>query len=140
MQQIFTKLNSRNGSFTNYVDKILGFLTTYPPVLTISIVWTLTKSGHFWTTCLPRHVNVVCERPLMDIWGKTKTAKKYCTARISLVRPLLLVPTLQLWFALDCTETTARIFEMEGIQFWIHPTALQYCIEAGSKQGTLANT
>ena len=40
------------------------FLTTYPPALTISMVWTLTNSGHFWTTYLPRLVNVVCERPL----------------------------------------------------------------------------
>ena len=43
------------------------FLTTYPPIapmLTFSMAWTLTKSGHFWTTYLPRHVNVVCERPL----------------------------------------------------------------------------
>ena len=39
------------------------FLTTYPPVLTFSMVWKLTKSGHFWTTYLPRLVNVVCERP-----------------------------------------------------------------------------
>ena len=39
------------------------FLTTYPPVLTFSMVWTLTNSGHFWTTYLPRLVNVVCEQP-----------------------------------------------------------------------------
>ena len=59
--------NRRKGSFTNYVDKILAFLTTYPPPPppggTFSIVWTSTKSGHFWTTYLPRFVNVVCERP-----------------------------------------------------------------------------
>ena len=42
------------------------FLTTYPPALTFSMVWTLTKSGHFSTTYLPRLVNVVCERP--PIW------------------------------------------------------------------------
>ena len=41
------------------------FLTTYPPVLTFSMVWTLTKSGHFWTTYLPCLVNIVCERPLV---------------------------------------------------------------------------
>ena len=51
------------GSFTNYVDKILAFLTTFPPALTLSMVLTLTKSGHFWTNYLPRLVNVVCERP-----------------------------------------------------------------------------
>ena len=38
-------------------------LTTYSPALTISMVWTLTNSGHFWTTYLPRLVNVDCERP-----------------------------------------------------------------------------
>ena len=40
------------------------FLTTYPPALIFSIVWTLTKRGQFWPTYLPRLVNVVCERPL----------------------------------------------------------------------------
>ena len=53
------------GSFTNYVDKILVFFNHLPPVLTFSMVYTLTKSGHVWTTHLPRHVNVVCERPLL---------------------------------------------------------------------------
>ena len=28
----------------------------------------MTKSGHFWTTYLPRLVNVVCERPLTLKW------------------------------------------------------------------------
>ena len=28
------------------------FLTTYPPQLTFSMVWMLTKSGYFWTTYL----------------------------------------------------------------------------------------
>ena len=28
------------------------FLTTYPPALTFSMVWTLAKSGHFWTFTL----------------------------------------------------------------------------------------
>ena len=40
------------------------FLATYPPALTLSMVWMLTKSEHFWTTYLPCLVNVVCERPL----------------------------------------------------------------------------
>ena len=43
------------------------FLTTYPPAFTFSMVWTLTKSGHFWTIYLPWLVYVVCERP---IWEK----------------------------------------------------------------------
>ena len=60
-----TSLVSPMGAVTDYVDKILAFLTTYPPALTFSMVWTLTKRGHFWTTYLPRLVNVVCERPLI---------------------------------------------------------------------------
>ena len=32
------------GLFTNYVDKILAFLTTYPPAFTFSMVWT-TEDG-----------------------------------------------------------------------------------------------
>ena len=37
------------------------FLTTYPPVLSISMVWTLTKCRHSKTTYLACLVNVVCE-------------------------------------------------------------------------------
>jgi hypothetical protein len=37
------------------------FLTTYPPALTFSMVWKLTKSGHFWTTYLP---TLSCKRNL----------------------------------------------------------------------------
>ena len=56
---------SSMGSFTNYVDNILAFfLTTYPPALTFSMVWKLTKSFLRPPTYLPRLVNVVCERPL----------------------------------------------------------------------------
>ena len=50
------------GLFTNYVDKIWLFLTTEPPLLTFSMVW---------TTYLPRLVDVVCERPL-----KTQNSRK----------------------------------------------------------------
>ena len=32
------------------LTKLWLFLTTYPPPLTFCMVWTLTKSGHFWTT------------------------------------------------------------------------------------------
>ena len=39
------------------------FLTTYPPLLTFSMISTLAKSGHFWTTYLSSLVKVVCERP-----------------------------------------------------------------------------
>ena len=35
------------GSFRNYVDKICASFTTYSPPLSFSMVWTLTKSGHF---------------------------------------------------------------------------------------------
>ena len=57
------RFNWQKGSFTNYVDKILAFLTTYPPLLTFPTLWTMTKSGHFWTTYSSPLVNVVCERP-----------------------------------------------------------------------------
>ena len=53
------------GSFTNYVDKILAFLTTYPPPLTFSTLWT-TKRQYLWTTFPPTLVNIVCERSLRD--------------------------------------------------------------------------
>ena len=46
------------------LTKFWLFLTNYPPALTFSMVWTLTKSGHFWTTYLPHLVNVVCQQPL----------------------------------------------------------------------------
>ena len=51
-------------TFTNYANKILAFFWLPTPVLTFSMVWTLTKSGHFWTTYLPCLLNVVCEWPL----------------------------------------------------------------------------
>ena len=34
------------GSFANYVDKILAFLTTYPPALTFHMVYSFTISGY----------------------------------------------------------------------------------------------
>ena len=56
---------SHKGMFTNYVDKILDIFWPPPPhVLTFSMVWTLTKSGHLKTTYLPRPANVVCEQLL----------------------------------------------------------------------------
>ena len=57
------KTDKKLGSQTK-LTKFCPFLTTYPPALTFSIVWMLTKIGHFWTTYLPRLVNVVCEQPL----------------------------------------------------------------------------
>ena len=54
------------GSFTNYVDKILAFFTTYPPPLTFYTLWKLTKTQHFWTTYPLPLVNVVCERSLRE--------------------------------------------------------------------------
>ena len=43
------------------------FLTTYPPPLTFSMVWMLTKSWYFCTIYLPCLVNVVCEQPRLDL-------------------------------------------------------------------------
>ena len=45
------------------------FLTTCPPLLTFSMLWTLTKSGHFWTTYPPPLANIVFERPLKE-WNE----------------------------------------------------------------------
>ena len=50
-------LSLRRGSQTTFT-RFLLVLTTYPPALTFSMVWKFTKSGHFWTTYLPRLVNV----------------------------------------------------------------------------------
>ena len=75
-------LSWHKGSFTNYVHKILAFFdhlppTTHPP-LTFSMVWMLTESGHFWTTYLPRLVNLVGERPLT--WSRVLMSHSaHCT-------------------------------------------------------------
>ena len=50
IEVVVTRRCHIRGSFTNYVDKLWLFLTTYPPPLTFCMAWTLTKSGHFWTT------------------------------------------------------------------------------------------
>ena len=42
------------------------FLTTYPPCVDIFYGMNVDSNGHFWTTYLPRLVNVVCERPLVQ--------------------------------------------------------------------------
>ena len=53
------------------------FLTTYPPALTFYMVWTLRKNGHFWTTYLPRLVNVVCKQPVTIKFLKKLIKSKY---------------------------------------------------------------
>ena len=45
-------------------NKILAFFDNQPPCVDIFYGMNVDKCGHFWTTYLPRHVNVVCERPL----------------------------------------------------------------------------
>ena len=62
-----TALNSPRGRSQTTLTRFWIFLTTYPPALTFSMVWTLTKSGHFWTTYLPRLINVVCEQTLKSV-------------------------------------------------------------------------
>ena len=47
------------------------FLTTYPPALTFSMVWTLTKCGHFWTSYLPCLVNVIVNVPQCELLIET---------------------------------------------------------------------
>ena len=54
-------------TFSTYlmnVDEKSTFLTPTSPLLTFSILWTLTKRHHFLTTYPPPLVNVVWERPL----------------------------------------------------------------------------
>ena len=65
-RSILFLLASVRGRSQTTLTRFWLFLTTYPPPLTFSMVWTLTWSGHFWTTYLPRLVNVVCERPLIS--------------------------------------------------------------------------
>ena len=77
-------LNYHKGPFTNYVDKILAFLTTYHPVLTFSmvwtsLVWTLTNSGHFWTTYLPI---LPCKHSL---WTTPRTENKNWNAILPMI-------------------------------------------------------
>ena len=52
------------GSFTNYVDKILAFFDHLFPSVDICYGMNVHKNWTFWTTYLPRLVNVVCDRPL----------------------------------------------------------------------------
>ena len=73
-QLIYRSLQQRGHSRTT-LTRFWLFLTTYPPALTFSMVWALTKSGHFWTTYLPRLVNVVCECPKIVLWHSIKCSK-----------------------------------------------------------------
>ena len=52
------------------------FLTTNPPTLTFSMVWTLTKSGHFRTTYLTRYV--VCKYSKADNCKESRESRKEC--------------------------------------------------------------
>ena len=62
-----TFATAKRGRSQTTLTRFWLFLTTYPPALTFSMVWTLTKSGHSKTTYLPCLVNVVCERPQTKI-------------------------------------------------------------------------
>ena len=52
------------GLFTNYVDNVLSFFSPLFTCVDILYGMIFDKSGHLWTDCLPRLVNVVCEQPL----------------------------------------------------------------------------
>ena len=60
-------LSNGLGSQTTWTSFGL-LLTTYTPLLTISTLYTLTKSQHFLTSYPPPLVNVVCECPLTLNW------------------------------------------------------------------------
>ena len=60
------------------------------PLLTISTLWMLTKSEHFWTTYPLPLVNIVCERPLTwwSWWGwggKTIALLRRCFNRFCII-------------------------------------------------------
>ena len=60
----FDKWIFTQGLFTNYVDNILTFFDHLKPWVDIFYGINVDKkSGHLWTTYLPRLVNVVCEQP-----------------------------------------------------------------------------
>ena len=80
------------GRSQNMLTRFWFYSTTYRPALTIVIVWTLTKSGHFKTTYLPRLVNIVCERPL--IWPKKEWKINEINNFLSFVFSIFLVPML----------------------------------------------
>ena len=63
--------NNIRGRSQTTLTRFWYFLTTYPPALTFSMVWMLTKSVHFKTTYLPRLENVVCERHLRSCYLKS---------------------------------------------------------------------
>ena len=52
------------GAFTNYIDKILAFFDHLPPCVDIFYGMNIDKKWTFWTTYVPRLVNVICEQPL----------------------------------------------------------------------------
>ena len=117
-QQSSTKCGRwREGPFTNYVEKILAFFDHLPPCVDIFYgINVVKKSGHFWTTYLPRLVNVVCECPL------TSSREKL----LGLPRPLARIKTL--YAALIFWETFTVLSEREvcrclskrevGIAYW----------------------
>ena len=65
------------GLFTNYVDKIVAFLDHLPPCVDIFYGMNIDKNG-YWTTYLPRLVNVVCEQPL----SQSAFSKKFDSRQI----------------------------------------------------------
>ena len=46
----------------------------------------MTKNEHFWTTYLPRLVNVVCERPLSNIKHRNQIIADLSTGRFDRIR------------------------------------------------------
>ena len=66
------------GSFTNYVDKILAFFDHLPSLLSLHFL--PYKSWHFQTTYPSLLINVVCERPLVEVaWQCSKLFGQYPT-------------------------------------------------------------
>ena len=66
---IWTSRPLPKGAFTNYVYMICLFLTTYPPSVYIFYGIKVYKKSIFLTAYPPPLVNVVCERPLRQIFS-----------------------------------------------------------------------
>ena len=121
--------------FTNYLllHDFGFFWPPTPPTLTFSMVWTLTKSGHFWTTYLPRLANVVCERPLIALFFlefKYVSIKKTWNSSSKIERKIVPMK-IELKYYIDETRWGLNLFfqkQISGKYNW----AWMYDVVSGS--------
>jgi hypothetical protein len=118
------------GAFTNYVDKFLALcLTTYPPRLTFSTLWTLTKNQQFWTTYPPLLVNVVCNDPNQCTTRTNKAKDWISTIKVGLTlkgidqvdRSGILFPNLfRTTVRKNCSNDLEKLLKMNLPNLWVH--------------------